>query len=880
VTDAATKGVADLIAARADDDNVGLLAGDRTWTWREVVAESAARAAWLTATLDPAKPPNIGLLLDNTPDFVFTLFGAALAGATVVGINSTRRGAELERDITHTDCQFVLTDRRQAELLSDTTPTLVEDEPWKAHRDAPLPSQLPDPASLLLLIFTSGSTSAPKAVRKSSQRIAVAAGIGFTPADTIYISMPLIHGNALFGALFPGLVAGARVALSERFSASGWLDDVRKYDATFTTTVGRALSYLLATPESEHDREHHLKIVLAPESSPRDAELFTARFGVPVVTGYGSSEGGITLLPSRRHGALGRAPQGTDIAVVDPSTGVEKARADLDEGGLLCNPEDAIGELVRRDSTGSFEGYWSNDEADRDRLHDGWYWSGDLAYRDIDGVFYFAGRVGDWLRVDSENFAAAPVERIVGRFPGVASAAVVGVADSHSGDQVLAILELFDDVAFEPTTFATWLAEQSDLGTKWAPRFVRITRKMPTVGIDKIDRQTLKRDAWATHDAIWWRPSRDEPYRALTDADRETLYADFDANDRSSLAPAKPSSRRGRAALAAGFTAWFEARDSTAQHVDVERPQPGLSSDTLLLDVNDDRYVARLPPISGGLFPDYDLARQDRVQRAVATAGIPAAVPIAYETDPSWLGTPFIVMPRIAGRTLTTNPPYLTHGWLAEASADEQTAMFSRFIEMMARIHRLDHGRLDLGELSGGGPTLTGVLDYWDAYVGWATDGGGDELAEGSQIYRKALAWCRANLPDDVPPTGLLWGDPQLQNLVVDEHGEIAAVLDWEMSGFGPAELDLSWFLVLHEHATETAGADLPGYPGRQTILDWYAEARGREVADLRWYDVLANIRTGAIVLRIGALMAAAGHPSAWTSQVPQPRHLARLIGA
>src|SRR5580698_8479032 len=89
-------GVAQLVAARAEDDNVGLLADDRSWTWREVVAESAARAAWMAATLDPAKPPNIGFLLDNTPDYVFTLFGAALAGATVVGINSTRRGAELE----------------------------------------------------------------------------------------------------------------------------------------------------------------------------------------------------------------------------------------------------------------------------------------------------------------------------------------------------------------------------------------------------------------------------------------------------------------------------------------------------------------------------------------------------------------------------------------------------------------------------------------------------------------------------------------------------------------------------------------------------------------------------------------------------------------
>jgi aminoglycoside phosphotransferase (APT) family kinase protein len=357
------------------------------------------------------------------------------------------------------------------------------------------------------------------------------------------------------------------------------------------------------------------------------------------------------------------------------------------------------------------------------------------------------------------------------------------------------------------------------------------------------------------------------------------MYAEFAANDRAALAPAKPSSRRSRAALAKGLAAWFEERGHDGSpRVEVERPQPGLSSDTILLDVDGESYVARLPPLSAGLFPDYDLARQDRVQRAVGAAGIPSAVPIAYETDLSWVGAPFLVMPRIPGRTLTTNPSYLTHGWLAESSAGDQTAMFRRFVNMLGRIHRLDHTELDLGTLSGGGPTLSGVLDYWDRYLDWATEGGNAELVEGAKIYRDALSWCRANLPASPPPAGLLWGDPQLQNLVVDDSGEIAAVLDWEMAGLGVPELDLSWFLVLHEHAAETAGHDLPGFPGRDTIVGWYAEALGREVADLHWYDVLANIRSGAIVLRIGGLLAAAGHPTTWTSQVPQPRHLANLI--
>jgi aminoglycoside phosphotransferase (APT) family kinase protein len=172
------------------------------------------------------------------------------------------------------------------------------------------------------------------------------------------------------------------------------------------------------------------------------------------------------------------------------------------------------------------------------------------------------------------------------------------------------------------------------------------------------------------------------------------------------------------------------------------------------------------------------------------------------------------------------------------------------------------------------------MLDFWDRYLDWATAAGGEEIVAGAAIYRQSLAWCRDHLPDDVPPTGLLWGDPQLTNAVLGDGGEITAILDWEMAGLGPAEVDLSWFLALHEHGVETAGTQLPGWPGRDAILASYSDALGRELADLHWYDVLANIRSGAIVLRIGAVMAAAGHPASWTAQVPQPRHLARLIGA
>lgn len=342
---------------------------------------------------------------------------------------------------------------------------------------------------------------------------------------------------------------------------------------------------------------------------------------------------------------------------------------------------------------------------------------------------------------------------------------------------------------------------------------------------------------------------------------------------------ASPS--RSRARLADGFAKWFAVAhpDWSDITVSIERPQPGLSSDTLMVDVETahtgQRYVARLPPVGATVFPDYDLQRQAAVQNAVAAAGLPAVPAIAVESDPAWIGEPFVLMPRVDGHTLTTSPPYLTHGFLAEQPAERQRAVIGRFIEQLAAIHRLPAGSLGLGVLSGGGPTLAGMLDYWQAFLSWATTD-----VEATAIYRRGIEWCGDHLPAVPPPSGLLWGDPQLTNVVLDDAGDVAALLDFELAGYGPAELDLSWFLVLHEHAAETAGTELPGFPGRAAVIAAHEAALGRPMADLGWYDVFANIRTGAIVLRIGELVRQAGHSAAWTATVPQPRHLARLIGA
>ena len=495
---------AELVALRTDDDHRGVIFESEEWSWREVVAASKRRAALLTQ-LRREGPFHVGVLLENTPEYLFLLAGAALAGAVVVGINPTRRGAELATDIKSTDCQLVITDSSQIELLDgldlgvDPDRLLVVDH--ERYRDLleqvsefEPPSPPPGPDDLYLLIFTSGSTGGPKAVRMTQGRAGRAtSSMGFTSDDVIYSAMPLFHGNALFAAVFPAWASGATVVLRRRFSASSLLGDVRQHGATYFNTVGRAISHLVATPPTEHDQDHRLRFVLGPETSAPDKAEFTRRFGVPLVEGYGSSENAIILMPvgGNRPGALGRAREGDDVAVVD-ETGRECPIATFDEDGKLTNASECIGELVGRSTLSNFEGYYNNPEAEAERARNGWYWSGDLAYKDEKGIFYFAGRTGDWLRVDSENFAAAPVERILGRFDDVQGVAVFAVPDPKTGDQVMAALELEPGTAFDPMAFAAFLADQPDLGTKWAPRFVRIIPSLPVTATDKIDKRPLR----------------------------------------------------------------------------------------------------------------------------------------------------------------------------------------------------------------------------------------------------------------------------------------------------------------------------------------------------------------------------------------------------
>jgi fatty-acyl-CoA synthase len=519
---------------------------DATWTFAEALRDASAYANLFLERRDPALPFHVGLLLENRPEFVLAELGAGLCGAVIVGLNPTRRGEPLARDIAHADCQIVLTEERFAPELAGTlaapgapAPIVLVAETSLRDALAAQPTRDPavpvDPDDLALLVFTSGTTGGPKAVQRSHGKLELMAqGAVFTMCqatadDVVYCVMPLFHANAQILGLGVALAAATRLVLARRFSASGFLPDVRRHGCTLFPYVGSPFAYIMATRERPDDADTPLRLAYGNEAPRQYVDAFARRFGCRVVDGYGASEVGVSFTRSDGDpaGALGVGGPGVEIL---DEAGRPCAAARFDEHGRLANPEEAIGEIVNTAGTGFFEGYYRNAEATAARTRGGHFHTGDLGYRDEQGYVYFAGRDVEWLRVEGENFLARPVEDILQRHPDVVLAAVYGVPDAEAGDRVMAALELRPGAAFDPDGFAAFLAAQPDLSSKWAPTYVRVVAALRRSETNKVVKRELQREGFLGvdgADALWWRPRGAGGYRPFVTGDLHALREHF-----------------------------------------------------------------------------------------------------------------------------------------------------------------------------------------------------------------------------------------------------------------------------------------------------------------------------------------------------------------
>jgi fatty-acyl-CoA synthase len=503
----------------------------------------AASCRWANLFLShpPSTPDgvlHVGVLLDNIPEYLFAFGGAALSGSVVVGLNHTRRDEHLWRDIDHTHVGLIITEPTHEPLLdpiaSRLPTTFVVGHSLEPALDAVTaddPGIEPDASRRWALIFTSGTSSAPKAVICSQRRLLqtgarMAAIMDLGPNDVGYVCMPLFHSNAVMVGWAPSIVEGASVGLARRFSASGWLPDVRRYGATWFNYTGKPLSYLVATPERPDDADNPVRVAFGNEGSPEVVATFARRFGIEVIDAFGATEGGLSVSREEgmKPGSVGKA--GDTILIVDDD-GNPRPPAKIGSDGVLLNADECVGEIVNTAGAGPFEGYYNNEEATFSTLRNGWYWSGDLGYLDDDGYLFFAGRTADWIRVDGENFPAGPIDAALSRHPDVVLAAAYGVPDEHAGDQVMAALRLRDGAAFDPQQFAAFVDQQTDVGPKWRPRYVRVANELPTTGTNKIVKRTLvhqkyRRDRCG-EDLLFVRDRGAATYRPFTVDDESAL---------------------------------------------------------------------------------------------------------------------------------------------------------------------------------------------------------------------------------------------------------------------------------------------------------------------------------------------------------------------
>jgi len=579
--------IGEIIIARGTDpatkDKVFMQFEDEKLTFGEYYLQCCRYARMFLKTYEEKKECksfNIGVYMQNYPEFTIALGGCALAGATLSGLNTGQKGSSLLRDINFTDCVMVITEKlflpdieeivddleyigRKDVLVNnirdedktvpsgfmsledklDETKTALGEEIFSTPADIDV-----DSGSNLMIIFTSGTTGAPKGIINSHRKLiglclVLQQGINFTSDDVAYGVMPHFHSNSIFISFMPALLCGGGFCFRKKFSASGFLPDIKKFGVTTMNYVGKPLAYILSATEQIVDHDNKLRVALGNGASASDQKIFMERFGVSwVAEVFGSTEGGATVIrsPGDLEGSVGIMPP--EIKLIREDDGLEAEPVEFDEEGLITNYDKAVGEIINIEGVGSFEGYYKNSEATDKKIKGGAFHTGDLAYYRLgekDGkqvkFMYFAGRTGDWIRKDGENFLNEPIETIINRFPAVFLSSAYGVPCHQSDEMVMVSLKLKAGCEFDPKSFYDFIVSQEDMNEKWYPDYVRILENLPQTETIKINPRELKKKFFnkeVVDDPVFWHERGETTFKLFNPEDYHELKELFKKSGR------------------------------------------------------------------------------------------------------------------------------------------------------------------------------------------------------------------------------------------------------------------------------------------------------------------------------------------------------------
>jgi fatty-acyl-CoA synthase len=485
-----------------------LISARENFSHAELAARANRTARWALAQ-DIGKGDVVALIMPNRAEYLAVWLGITRIGGVVALININLTGPSLAHCVTVAKpkhiivAQELLGDFEAAKIETGATvwrhgvafSDLIGSYPGDALRDGEKRSvTLNDPA---LLIYTSGTTGLPKAAYVSHHRVMMwthwfAGMMGAQANDRLYNCLPMYHSVGGVVASGAVLLAGGSVVLREKFSASGFWNDVAQTQCTIFQYIGELCRYLLKSDAPAPT--HNLRLACGNGLSGDVWEAFQTRFRIPqILEFYAATEGNFSLYNAEgKPGAIGRIP--SFLAHRFPVALVKQDS----NGKSVAVARGEVGEAIAKiaDGAARFEGYTdaaaTNTKILRDvfRPGDAWLKSGDMMRQDAQGFFYFVDRMGDTFRWKGENVATTEVAAALNSFPGIVEANVYGVAVPGSdGRAGMAALEIAGNL--DLTGLKVHLATR--LPAYARPVFLRIVRSLAITETFKQKKQDLAR---------------------------------------------------------------------------------------------------------------------------------------------------------------------------------------------------------------------------------------------------------------------------------------------------------------------------------------------------------------------------------------------------